>query len=110
MPPHVAYTTNGRAGQVPGPTREEAGAEDGTRTRDLLLGKEALYQLSYFRLSAGAADRGATVRRIGAGDRIRTGDTQLGKLVLCQLSYARAPSPGLRLVGGRGLEPLTFCA
>lgn len=24
-------------------------AEDGTRTRDLLLGKEALYQLSYFR-------------------------------------------------------------
>ena len=26
------------------------GAEDGIRTRDLLLGKETLYQLSYFRL------------------------------------------------------------
>lgn len=25
------------------------GAENGTRTRDLLLGKETLYQLSYFR-------------------------------------------------------------
>jgi hypothetical protein len=29
------------------------GAENGTRTRDLLLGKEALYQLSYFRTNSG---------------------------------------------------------
>ncbi len=29
--------------------RISLGAEDGIRTRDLLLGKETLYQLSYFR-------------------------------------------------------------
>ena len=28
-----------------------SGAEDGTRTRDLLLGKEMLYQLSHFRIN-----------------------------------------------------------
>lgn len=27
------------------------GAEDGTRTRDLVLGKDALYQLSHFRVT-----------------------------------------------------------
>ena len=30
-------------------SREGDGAEDGARTRDLILGKDVLYQLSYFR-------------------------------------------------------------
>jgi hypothetical protein len=51
MPPQSGYTTEKGAGQVSGPPWEGSGAEDGTRTRDLLLGKEALYQLSYFRFS-----------------------------------------------------------
>ena len=33
-----------------GPRDEGIGAEDGVRTRDLNLGKVALYQLSYFRV------------------------------------------------------------
>lgn len=43
------------------------GAEDGSRTRDLELGKLTLYQLSYF--------------RIGASDRIRTCEPLHGKEV-----------------------------
>ena len=41
----------------------EAGAEDGTRTHDLLLGKETLYQLSYFRPFAAFAEPPAGRRR-----------------------------------------------
>ena len=32
-------------------TRRGSGAVDGTRTRDIHLGKVALYQLSYYRMS-----------------------------------------------------------
>jgi hypothetical protein len=42
----VKQVEAGTTGPVAGP-----GAEDGARTRDLNLGKVALYQLSYFRLS-----------------------------------------------------------
>ena len=66
-----------------------SGAEDRIRTGDLLLGKEALYQLSYFRSRNASFVPRARWPMTGAGDRIRTGDHQLGKLVLCQLSYAR---------------------
>ena len=109
-----------------------SGAEDRIRTGDLLLGKEALYQLSYFRnvragpsvqlipvaRSATSRDRqystcrpllqprkGDILPSSGAGNRTRTGDTQLGKLVLYQLSYSRA---GDCLVGGIGLEPMNL--
>ena len=50
------------------------GAEDGARTRDLNLGKVALYQLSYFRLNGrqcnGSARR-ATTPLTGRSNRIR---------------------------------------
>jgi hypothetical protein len=49
LSPVIPHTRG--AGQPSGPPWEGSGAEDGTRTRDLLLGKEALYQLSYFRVS-----------------------------------------------------------
>ena len=52
-------------------------AADRSRTGDLFLGKEALYQLSYSR------------RNERAGNRVRTGDVLLGRQVLYQLSYAR---------------------
>ena len=41
----------GRPGPLGLPGLPETGAEDGARTRDLNLGKVALYQLSYFRES-----------------------------------------------------------
>ena len=95
-----------------------SGAEDRIRTGDLLLGKEALYQLSYFRVSmrtrqvrllSGSGTFPVTAKIIphragdfncpreisfGAGNRTRTGDTQLGKLVLYQLSYSRVSRLG----------------
>ena len=46
-------------------TREENGAVDEARTRDLHLGKVALYQLSYYRIS-GAEEKNR------AGDETRT--------------------------------------
>ena len=51
----------------------ENGAVDEARTRDLNLGKVALYQLSYY--------------RNGASNRSRTSDTQIFSLLLYQLSY-----------------------
>ena len=51
----------------------ERRAVDEARTRDLHLGKVALYQLSYYRISA-------------AG-RNRTTDTQIFSLLLYRLSY-----------------------
>ena len=50
------------------------GAVDEARTRDLNLGKVALYQLSYYRIN-------------GASNRSRTSDTQIFSLLLYQLSY-----------------------
>ena len=49
------------------------GAVDGIRTRDIHLGKVALYQLSYYR-----------TRALG---RNRTTDTQIFSLLLYRLSY-----------------------
>ena len=40
------------------------GAEDEARTRDLNLGKVALYQLSYFRINFKPNNRGAKIRQI----------------------------------------------
>ena len=37
-------------GSLPGPTPRVPGAGDGTRTHDILLGKQTLYQLSYTRI------------------------------------------------------------
>ena len=42
--------------------RYSTGAEDGIRTRDLLLGKETLYQLSHFRLPSHYAELCGTVK------------------------------------------------
>ncbi len=53
------------------------GAGDGTRTHDLLLGKEAFYQLNYARLCS-------------AEGRNRTGDTRIFSPLLYQLSYLGA--------------------
>ena len=50
------------------------GAVDETRTRDLHLGKVALYQLSYYRIN-------------GALGRNRTTDTEIFSLLLYRLSY-----------------------
>ena len=50
------------------------GAVDGARTRDLHLGKVALYQLSYYRIKC-------------ALGRNRTTDTQIFSLLLYRLSY-----------------------
>ena len=50
------------------------GAVDGARTRELHLGKVALYQLSYYRTH-------------GALGRNRTTDTQIFSLLLYRLSY-----------------------
>ena len=49
-------------------------AVDETRTRDLHLGKVALYQLSYYRIKDGAG-------------RNRTTDTEIFSLLLYLLSY-----------------------
>ena len=46
-----------KAGALPlSHTRMKSGAVDETRTRDLHLGKVALYQLSYYRKTACAVD------------------------------------------------------
>ena len=65
----------------------ETRAVDEARTRDLHLGKVALYQLSYYRISA-------------AG-RNRTTDTQIFSLLLYRLSYQ-----GI-MATRKGLEPST---
>ena len=57
-----------------GETQGLNGAVDEARTRDLNLGKVALYQLSYYRIN-------------GASNRSRTSDTQIFSLLLYQLSY-----------------------
>ncbi len=52
------------------------GAGDGTRTRDSLLGRQVLYQLSYSR-----------EQRSGRGDRIRTYDPSVPNAVRYQLRH-----------------------
>ncbi len=60
----------------------DSGAGNEARTRDLNLGKVALYQLSYSR----SADFS---NLFGAGNEARTRDLNLGKVALYQLSYSR---------------------
>jgi len=59
----------------------ETGAGNEARTRDLNLGKVALYQLSYSRINFSVST--------GAGNEARTRDLNLGKVALYQLSYSR---------------------
>ena len=54
---------------------QKNGAVDGTRTRDIHLGKVALYQLSYYRIKPGALGRN------------RTTDTVIFSHMLYRLSY-----------------------
>ncbi len=74
------------------------GAEDGARTRDLILGKDVLYQLSYFRLLRGAEGQN------------RTDDTSIFSAVLYLLSYLGASihvNLGTPWCQGKYLENLT---
>ena len=73
-----------------------SGAGDESRTRDLNLGKVALYQLSYSRmvlhynvLLLSHLPHKTLLQKFGAGDESRTRDLNLGKVALYQLSYSR---------------------
>ena len=65
------------------------GAGNEIRTRDLNLGKVALYQLSYSRTIKKEKILDEFFRTTGAGNEIRTRDLNLGKVALYQLSYSR---------------------
>ena len=80
----------------------ESGAGEESRTLDLNLGKVALYQLSYSRISTCRTTpachfltrkkrslRGLFLNKPGAGEESRTLDLNLGKVALYQLSYSR---------------------
>ncbi len=85
------------------PLSSNSGAGDESRTRDLNLGKVALYQLSYSRIVWRREAESNRRERIcnpvhshfaiapisGAGDESRTRDLNLGKVALYQLSYSR---------------------
>ena len=64
----------------------QLGAGNESRTRDLNLGKVALYQLSYSRVKLGVL---LALQIDGAGNESRTRDLNLGKVALYQLSYSR---------------------
>ncbi len=67
-----------------------SGAGNEARTRDLNLGKVALYQLSYSRrMKNQVKDVGTSFEKFGAGNEARTRDLNLGKVALYQLSYSR---------------------
>ena len=100
--------------------RQGIGAVDETRTRDLHLGKVALYQLSYYRMCVGAGDGNRThvaslegwnstielhprMRDDGAVDETRTRDLHLGKVALYQLSYYRKTMGDRRRRGKQAL-------
>ena len=103
--------------------RQGIGAVDETRTRDLHLGKVALYQLSYYRMCVGAGDGNRThvaslegwnstielhprMRDNGAVDETRTRDLHLGKVALYQLSYYRKTMGDRRRQGKQALWKL----
>ena len=64
----------------------QLGAGNESRTRDLNLGKVALYQLSYSRVKLSVL---LALQIDGAGNESRTRDLNLGKVALYQLSYSR---------------------
>ena len=76
-------------------TREENGAVDEARTRDLHLGKVALYQLSYYRIS-------------GAMESVRAMRLELIRLRHQILSLARLPFRHARMTFQKadGNDPL----
>ena len=81
------------------PPSRKSGAGDESRTRDLNLGKVALYQLSYSRIACvGKGSKGI----FGAGDESRTRDLNLGKVALYQLSYSRISSEECELYEATG--------
>ena len=59
------------------------GAGTRTRTADLLITNQLLYQLSYAGLLS------ILSKKFGADDEVRTRDIQIGNLTLYQLSYIR---------------------
>ena len=65
------------------------GAVDGARTRDLHLGKVALYQMSYGRIKSVFFTK--NTQENGASDRNRTNDTGIFSPLLYRLSYRGAP-------------------
>ena len=70
---------------------KKIGAEDGARTRDLILGKDVLYQLSYFRpLRTLRAGQRVPTTVAGAEGQNRTDDTSIFSAVLYLLSYLGA--------------------
>ena len=79
------------------------GAHDRSRTGDLILTKDALYQLSYVGFFC------YTINNSGAGNETRTRNPQLGRLMLYQLSYSRPVYLSLQnrrvVVEGGGFEP-----
>ena len=89
-----------------GADSKKSGAGNESRTRDLNLGKVALYQLSYSRVYCFCA--------AGAGNESRTRDLNLGKVALYQLSYSRVVLPlccwsGKRVSNSRP-QPWQGCA
>src|SRR5204863_1767361 len=66
--------------------RAHSCGEDGTRTRDLLLAKQALYQLSYF--PAPVRPSSALAVRVPG---FEPGTSALSELRSSQLSYTRGP-------------------
>ncbi len=77
------------------------------RTGDLILTKDALYQLSYAS-DIDSVARTATLSLECGADGTRTRDPQLGRLMLYQLSYTRDQSVQTRLPAfmvGVGFEP-----
>ena len=76
------------------------GAVDETRTRDLHLGKVALYQLSYYRMSTVPVDN--------RPDQVRTKRLELLRLGHQNLNLARLPIPPRPHVNriGRESDPL----
>jgi hypothetical protein len=78
------------------------GAHDRSRTGDLILTKDALYQLSYVGFLC------YTINNCGAGNETRTRNPQLGRLMLYQLSYSRSEYSYFTehiMVEGGGFEP-----
>jgi hypothetical protein len=75
---------------------QKTGAGNEIRTRDLNLGKVALYQLSYSRRIKKEKILDEFFRTTGAGNEIRTRDLNLGKVALYQLSYSRKLSKAVQ--------------